>query len=222
MPGTGIDQTASGPNGYGWSSRTGDWDAACLPPSHHPPSSPLSCRPHAMATLVRDVAVSVSVCHLHTEQKLHGRRPHLAAACMPSCSPPAPLTHPLAVSCLPSQLCFLSTWAAPVLARELSLLPSQAFHGSTRLSSLPWMAKMPPCMWPRTLPEWGAAIVWAPHNICTTNWVCSAMKQQWSKLSESTPASRPCLESVVAIAMQWSAIPRVLDALGVRGIVAWC
>ena len=62
--------------------------------------------------------------------------------CMPSCSPPAPLTHPLAVSCLPSQLCFLSTWAAPVLARELSLLPSQAFHGSTRRSSLPWMAKM--------------------------------------------------------------------------------
>jgi len=40
------------------------------------------------------------------------------AACMPSCSPPAPLTHPLAVSCLPSQLCFLATWAAPVLARE--------------------------------------------------------------------------------------------------------
>ena len=62
--------------------------------------------------------------------------------CMPSCSPPAPLTHPLAVSCLPSQLCFLSTWAAPILARELSLLPSQAFHGSTRWSSLPWMAKM--------------------------------------------------------------------------------
>ena len=134
----------------------------------------LMIRPHAMATLVRDVAVSVSVCHLHTEQKLHGRRPHLAAACMPSCSPPAPLTHPLAVSCLPSQLCFLSTWAAPVLARELSLLPSQAFHGSTRRSSLPWMAKMPPCMWPRTPPEWGAAILWAPHNICTTNWVCSA------------------------------------------------
>ncbi len=68
-------------------------------------------RPHAMATLVRDVAVSVSVCHLHTEQKLHGRRPHLAAACMPSCSPPAPLTHPLAVSCLPSQLCFLSHYS---------------------------------------------------------------------------------------------------------------
>ena len=62
--------------------------------------------------------------------------------CMPSRSPPAPLTHPLAVSCLPSQLCFLSTWEAPVLARELSLLPSQAFHGSTRRSSLPWMAKM--------------------------------------------------------------------------------
>ena len=66
--------------------------------------------------------------HLHTEQKLHGRRPYLAAACMPSCSPPAPLTHPLAVSCLPSQLCFMSTWAAPVLARELSLLPSQPCH----------------------------------------------------------------------------------------------
>ena len=148
-----------------------------------------------------------------TEARVH-------AVVFTSCA--AYTSHPLAVSCLPSQLCFLSTWAAPVLARELSLLPSQAFHGSTRRSSLPWMAKMPPCMWPRTLPEWGAAIVWAPHNICTTNWVCSAMKQQWSKLSESTPASRPCLESVVAIAMQWSAIPRVLDALGVRGIVAWC
>ena len=84
-------------------------------------------RPHAMATLVRDVAVSVSVCHLHTEQKLHGRRPHLAAACMPSCSPPAPLTHPLAVSCLPSQLCFLSTWAAPVLAREPKRRRAQQF-----------------------------------------------------------------------------------------------
>ena len=80
----------------------------------------------------------------------------------------------VAVSCLPSHICCLSTWAAPVLARELSLLPSQAFHGSTRRSSLPWMAKMPPCMWPRTPPEWGAAILWAPHNICTTNWVCSA------------------------------------------------
>ena len=40
----------------------------------------------------------------------------------------APLTHPLAVSCLPSQLCFVSTRAAPVLARELSLLPSQPCH----------------------------------------------------------------------------------------------
>ena len=34
----------------------------------------------------------------------------------------------LAVSCLPSHLCFLSTWAAPVLAREFSL-----GAGSTRL-----------------------------------------------------------------------------------------
>ena len=84
--------------------------------------------------------------------------------------------------------------------------------------------------WPRCLLVCGLALFQngellsfgPPHNICTTNWVCSAMKQQWSKLSESTPASRPCLESVVAIAMQWSAIPRVLDALGVRGIVAWC
>ena len=100
-------------------------------------------RPHAMATLVRDVAVSVSVCHLHTEQKLHGRRPYLASACSPSCSPHAPLMHPLPVICLPSQLCFLSTWAAPILARELSLLPSQAFHGSIRRPMALSMAHFP-------------------------------------------------------------------------------
>ena len=39
----------------------------------------------------------------------------------------APLTHPLAVSCLPSQLCFLSTWAAPVLAREPKRRRAQQF-----------------------------------------------------------------------------------------------
>ena len=140
-------------------------------------------RPHAMATLVRDVAVSVSVCHLHTEQKLHGRRPHLAAACMPSCSPPAPLTHPLAVSCLPSQLCFLSTWAAPVLARELSLLPSQAFHGSTRRPMALSMAHFPRfCSRARTrrlaLAARSSFAAWACRiRIISNRTCCSVMSQ---------------------------------------------